>query len=249
MIYLLLPAYNEALTLPSLLEKVFAVPLELRVIVVDDGSRDATAAVVDRYPQVRLIRHDHNRGLGEAFRTLFRTALSEAKPDDLVVTMDADDTMCPDLIVTMLAEVNKGSDVVIASRFANGREVGVPPLRRLLSRLARFSLGLLFAVPNVRDYTCGYRMYRVSLLQQLARAQPDFFEASGFTATVELLLNLSLLRPTISEVPLVLRYDRKLGGSKMRVAATLYQYLLLVLRSRPYRFTREVSYKAKRLLR
>ncbi len=246
MIYLLLPAYNEELAIQSLLERVADVPFDLRVIVVDDGSVDATAEVVARHAHVHLVRHNHNRGLGEAFRTLFGVALAEATADDLLVTMDADNTMDPELIAAMLNEVAEGSDIVIASRFANGREVGVPPLRRLLSRLAWLTLQSSFAVPNVRDYTCGYRMYRVSLLQKLARSRPDFFESNGFTATVELLLNLSALNPKISEVPLVLRYDRKLGHSKMKVVTTVFQYLGLVVRSK-LRLPTTSPYKGKLL--
>ncbi|MDQ3459105.1 MAG: glycosyltransferase [Deinococcota bacterium] len=152
--------------------------------------------------------------------------------EDLLVTMDADDTMDPGLIPAMLRAALEGADLVIAFRFAGGSEAGVPRLRKLYSRAARLLIAGMFPLPGVRDYTCGFRMYRVSLLSELSRVKPGLFDAAGFTAPTELLLNLSHLRPNVAEVPLHLRYDRKVGRSKMRVVSTLWQYLRLLLRLR-----------------
>ncbi len=230
-IYLLLPAYNEAAALRKLLPRTLKIDPKPIVMVVDDGSSDATAAVVREFAEVRLLQHEHNKGLGAAFRTLFKAALREADDDDFIVTMDADNTMDPALIVQMVGKAQTAdADIVIASRFAGGSEAGVPWLRRLYSRGARLLINTLFPLRGVRDYTCGYRLYRVPLLRELEHAKPNLLDATGFAATVELLLNLSSFRPTIAEVPLDLRYDQKEGKSKMKVLRTIGQYFALVVK-------------------
>jgi dolichol-phosphate mannosyltransferase len=231
-IYLLLPAYNEERALAELLPKALAVEPKLKITVLNDGSTDRTAQLVQRFPEVKLLRHDANQGLGAALRSLIKEALAKAHTEDLLVTMDADDTMDPQLIPVMLKEVEAGADIVIASRFAGGSELGVPTLRKLFARAARLVIAGLFSLRGVQDYTCGFRMYRASLLHELAQAKPNLFDATGFASGVELLLNLLSLQPRVAEVPLHLRYDRKAGRSKMRLAATLCQYLWVLLRLR-----------------
>lgn len=244
-IYLLLPAYNEEIALAGLLPKALAVEPKLKIMVLDDGSTDGTARFAQRFAGVILLRHASNQGLGAALRSLLKEALVRAEPEDLFVTMDTDNTMDPRLIPAMLREIQAGADIVIASRFAGGSVRGVPWLRRLYSRAARLLLRRLFPFEGVQDYTSGFRMYRASLLFELARVKPALFDARGFTATAELLLNLFYLQPSVAEVPLHLRYDRKAGKSKMRLASTLWQYLWVLLRLRfrndlaPSRRTRE----------
>ena len=227
--FLLLPAFNEAEALIELLPRVLSVGVDdLHIVVVNDGSSDATSDVVRGFPQVVLLEHSRNLGLGVASRTLLRYALAHAEPDDLVVTMDADNTMDPALIPAMIAEAERGADLVIASRFAGGDEVGVPWYRKLLSRGARALIQLLFPVAGVRDYTCGYRLYSVSLLARMAQLKPELVTSTGFTVTTELLLTASTMNPWISEVPLALRYDLKRGRSKMRIARTAFSYLSMI---------------------
>jgi dolichol-phosphate mannosyltransferase len=95
-------------------------------------------------------------------------------------------------------------------------------------------LRLRFGLPGVRDYSCGYRAYRASLLQRAMAAYGDrFIEARGFVVMTELLVKLAPLRPRIVEIPLDLRYDRKIGASKMPTARTIAGYLRLACAARP----------------
>jgi dolichol-phosphate mannosyltransferase len=202
------------------------------VVVVDDGSSDTTASVVRGFPSVELVQHSRNRGLGVATRTLLRYALAHAEPDDLIVTMDADNTMDPELIPELVAAAQRGADLVIASRFAGGEEVGVPWHRRLLTRGARALIRSLFPVQGVHDYTCGYRLYRLSLLARMARLKPELVSSEGFTVTTELLLTAAACRAQIAEVPFHLRYDLKRGRSKMPVLRTSLAYLGMLTEAR-----------------
>jgi dolichol-phosphate mannosyltransferase len=241
MVIVVLPAYNEAEGLPRLLARLREVSVghfaaSLSVLVVDDGSTDGTG---DRARQsadvdVRVVAHDHNRGLAEAIRSGLVAAVEQAADDDVIVTMDADDTHGPGLISRMTMLIEEGNDVVIASRFARGgRTVGVPWTRLLMSRGASLLFRLVHPVPGVRDYTCGYRAYRAGLLRQaFARWGADFISEPGFTCMVDILLKLDRLGAVITEAPLVLRYERKSGKSKMNVGRTIRDTLSLLVRRR-----------------
>lgn len=237
MLSVVLPAYNEAACLGQLLERVSrvvapAVP-EYEIVVVDDGSTDETLAVVEAAAKslpVRLVRHPQNLGYGCALGSGFKAALERG---DVIVTLDADDSHGPELILSMVERLNEGNDLVIASRFATGgREVGVPRFRRFLSRSAALVGRVAFRVPGVRDYTSGYRAYRSSLLARLVQPAegPSLPRETGFAAGLELLLGAAALRARIAEVPLVLRYDRKQSESRLRLRRALPRYFSLMLR-------------------
>jgi dolichol-phosphate mannosyltransferase len=227
--WLLLPAFNEEESLKLLLPRALVVP-DMQVVVLDDGSQDKTALVVASFESVLLWQHRPNQGLGATLRDLLLGALELADPDDVLVTMDGDNTMDPALIPMMRDLVSDGIDIVIASRFSGGEEHGLSPLRRLLSRGASLLFRFAFPIAGVLDYTCGYRAYRVSFLRQLQRQYPRLFDAPNFTASTELLLRLAELQPQVREVPLKLRYDEKIGASKMRIMRTIREYVSLVWR-------------------
>jgi len=247
-LWIALPAYNEERSLPRLLERYVALDMALRgrgaglrVLVVDDGSRDGTAAAAAAF-QVRLalevVPHGVNRGLGAALRTGLLAALARAGEDDLIGTMDADDTHDPALFVPMWDRLEADrADVVIASRYApGGQEIGLSPLRRVLSRGASLLLSITAPVRGARDYTCGFRLYRATLLRKAAQVWGErLIEEAGFTCMAELLLKLGRGGAKVSESPLVLRYDRKEGASKMKMTRTIARYAALVrrIRARP----------------
>lgn len=241
MIIVTLPAYNEEQSLPPLLERVTESMeengFEYRVIVVNDGSSDGTARVVDelkgRIP-VELVDHGTNRGLGEAVRTGLLHALRDADDRDIIVTMDSDNTHTPGLIAGMVRGIREGNDVMIASRFRPGaRIMGVPFYRRVLSGVASWVFRVVFPTKNVRDFTSGYRAYRAGLLREAFDTYGEQFVAeSGFSCMVDILLKLRRLDAIMSEVPLVLRYDYKYGVSKMMVVRTIGDTLGLLFSRR-----------------
>lgn len=244
--HVVLPAYNEAASLPPLLTRLADATLAGKITawVVDDGSSDGTAEVVaEGWPglDVRLVSHPVNLGLGQAVRSGLRAVLSEAGDEDVVVVMDADDIHDPALIDRMEREIAAGADVVICSRFVDGGDdATAPPLRRLLSRGAAVLFRRVLRLDGVRDCTSGFRAYRVSLLARAERHWGErLIEERGFACMVELLLKLRHCRPVVTEVPLALRYDRKHGPSKIRIARTVGQYAKLLVRDRltpaPYR--------------
>ena len=238
---IVLPAYNEADNLPALLralqETMADNHIAYEVIVVDDGSRDQTAALIDAWtaelPLV-LVRHEVNQGLGATLRDGLQMALERAGERDIVITMDADATHMPGLIVQMVRMIGEGYDVVIASRYrAESRVYGVPRLRRVMSRAASILMRVVFPIRGVRDFTCGYRAYRSDVLQRAVdRYHGEFVNQEGFQCMVDILLKLRPMRLIFGEVPLLLRYDRKGGQSKMQIGRTAKNTLLLLLRRR-----------------
>lgn len=232
-ICLMLPAYNEELSLPNLLKRVNRLTdnydLNLEILVVNDGSKDNTLGVCKEFG-VNVLDLQPNGGLANAMRSGFEEVLRRYSDDDLLITMDADDSHNPGLIPRMKAQIMEGSDLVIASRYRSGsRTLGLDQLRIFLSYGAGIMFRLVFGVQGVRDYTCGYRAYRVSLLREAMNKYGDkLIEQKGFACMAEILLKISKLDPVIHELPFILRYDQKLGESKMDIRKTVKQTLELI---------------------
>lgn len=238
-----LPAYNEAAAVPALFGRILAVfpdkSLPYRVVLYDDGCTDGTVAAAraweDRF-NVEIIGHPENRGLGCGLSALVRHAARHGLPQDVLFIMDCDDTHHPRQIPAMVAALEEGYDIVIASRYRRGARVeGLAAHRRLLSLGATVLFKMLHPCRGVRDYTCGYRGYRVALLQRALACHngDNLVRERGFACMVELLLKLNRMGARAREVPLELRYDLKKGSSKMDLGSST---LRLLLRSISWRF-------------
>lgn len=240
-VIVVLPSYNEGPNLGPLFASVdgtmadAGIPYE--IVLVDDGSSDTTASVlaesVARYP-LDVVQHQQNRGLAVTIRDGFLEALRRANDTDVIVTMDADGTHMPDVILKMMALIDKGCDVVVASRFRPGATVrGVPAYRQTLSVGASWMCCVIFPTRGVRDFTCGYRAIRATALRQALQKYGDkLFDAEGFSCTMDLLLKLRRMRIVFAETPINLRYDLKEGESKMRVGSTILRTLSMMFRRR-----------------
>jgi dolichol-phosphate mannosyltransferase len=240
MIVVLLPAYNEEPSLPALLPKIATCLSRggrpYRVIVCDDGSRDQTPSLLRRYSvnmPIEIIRHRINRGLGETVRDLFERAAETCGPDDYIIRLDCDDTHEPEIMLRMIAKIEEGYDVVIASRFQEGGgQIGVGAYRAFISRSANLFMKIFFPIKNVVEYSCGFRAYRASFIQRAIQIYGNDFvqlKGLGFTCTLEKLIKLDLLGARIAEVPFVLRYDQKQSESKMVSSITTLGYLVMTV--------------------
>ncbi len=240
-VVLALPAYNEERGLPQVLENfrraVGGAGYDIRAVVVDDGSTDGTAAVLEEWSSrlpLTVTKHAVNRGLGETIRDALRLAALTSAPEDIVVTMDADNTHSPDLILEMIPLIREGYDVVIASRYRHGAAVlGLSGFRHLMSFGARVLYQAVFPIRGVRDYTCGFRAYRAATLAEAFKLYGDALVTErSFASMAEILLKVARTGARICEVPMVLRYDLKGGVSKMNVPRTVLKTLGMMARLR-----------------
>jgi dolichol-phosphate mannosyltransferase len=240
-VIVVLPVYNEEARIERLLNHVdealdeAGIPYD--VVLVDDGSRDSTREIVRRCAAsmpIHIVEHKTNLGLGATIRDGLAAAVERAKDRDIIVTMDADDTHGPGLILRMVRMISEGHDVVIASRFREGsRSIGVPAYRMALSHAASWMFRIAFPIRGVKDFTCGYRAYRAGVVRDaLRRYGEDFLDQDGFQCMVDILLKLRRMRLIFGEVPFILRYDYKEGGSKMDVVRTVKSTLGLMWKRR-----------------
>lgn len=240
-----LPAYNEEENVETLVQEwmKYKEPiaaqygLELKIAIINDGSADRTREIGERlqqeYSDVKLVNHEQNKGLGEAVKTGLLYSLSQGA--HFTCLMDCDNTHDPKYVLSMLNKQKQdAADVVIASRYQKGAEVkGVSPFRLLTSEGAKAVYSLILGVKGVKDYTCGYRLYRNEFLEKAYdRFGDDLIEESGFTCMAELLYKLARCGAKFAEVPFELRYDFKKGASKMRVVKTAVDSIRLAFHLR-----------------
>lgn len=233
-IIVVLPAYNEESSILALLhgydDMVAANDIIIKIVVVNDGSTDDTLSEIYKYKgplPIEIIDNKVNAGLGKVLKQGLWAAMENANPDDIVITMDADNSHNPDQIPLMIKKINEGYDIVIASRYRHGSKiVGLSNFRKLTSFLAG-SLFVIFApIDGVRDYTCGFRAYKYSILQKgFALYHQRLIQETGFSCMVEVLLKLNSFKPKMKEIPMVLRYDLKLSASKMKIWSTIRKTL------------------------
>ena len=220
------PAYNDAPSLPALLEKTFAVlprcAADYEVIVINDGSQDATGQVLEELrlkyaPYLRVITHPQNRGYGGALRSGFAAATKE-----LVFYTDGDGQYDPGELPQLLARMTP--DVGLVNGYKLQRH---DPWHRVwIGKTYNFMARLLFRI-RIRDIDCDYRLIRRRLLEQIR------LSSTSGTICVELVRKLELSLYRVEEVG-VHHYPRLHGRSQFfrvrSLGRTFWQLLRLYVR-------------------
>jgi dolichol-phosphate mannosyltransferase len=220
------PLFNEAESIERLatalgrLKHALAEKYVVELLFIDDGSRDATCEIWERFfagdENARLVRHEVNRGIAAAIATGIAEAQSE-----IVASIDADCTYEPLQLVELLTRFRDDVHLVVASPYhPDGQVVGVPRWRLAISRLASRMYGLLLR-NQLHTYTSCFRVYRRSAVVGLP------VRRGGFVGVVELLWQVDRHGGTVVECPAVLSV-RTTGQSKMRVARTTLAHLGLL---------------------
>ncbi len=235
MIYFLICAYNEEKNLPEVIKNIRGhFKNGYKIIVVDDGSTDNTEKELGKIlsDDISVIKHKTNLGLGTAIKTGLFEILSAIGSDDIVITMDADNTHPVNLIYTMIDKINQGCDLVIASRYVKGGgQYGVNIIRKILSCSARIILKFLFPYANLKDYTSGYRAYSSRLLKIMFEIYREtLVTEKNFVVQFELLVKSFCFQPRVCEIPLQLEYYKKYGKSKLKIVKNILSYIKLIIK-------------------
>jgi len=220
-VIIVVPTFNEAGNLPSLVSTLFALPLPgLRLLIVDDASPDGTGRLADELAaaspgRLDVMHRTGTRGLGLAYLDGFRWALGQGV--DVIVQMDADFSHSP-ADVPRLVEKLAECDVAVGSRYVAGGRIddqwgiGRFALSRSANAYARTLLGL-----KTHDATAGFKAWRRSALQAVDLGR---IRSNGYLFLVEMTYICERLGLRICEVPIYFA-DRRVGTSKMSLKAKL----------------------------
>ena len=226
MIYVCIPAHNEASTVGVLLWKVRRVLGEFdrdyRIVVHDDASTDDTRTVLDRYRRavpLTVLESDERLGYSASVEKLLRHVVEEAPypKRDCAVVLQGDFTEDPEDIVGLVRVLEGGADIVAGAMEQGERTL--PRRVRLVRTLSRALLRGVVARAPVSDPLSGLRAYRVIVLKKALRDRPveeRLIESEGWASNVELLGQLAPHARRIAEAPLGLRYDLQQRESRFR---------------------------------
>jgi len=207
------PTYNEAENLPKLVSALFALPLDLHILVVDDNSPDGTGRIADEMAaqdrRLSVLHRPGKLGLRSAYLNAFQHVMQGDM--DVIVQMDADFSHDPAVLTAMAGRI-ASCDVVIGSRYVEGGSVDErwPLWRKGLSAFGNFYARSILGFP-LRDVTTGYRMWRRETLQSMPLER---IRSNGYVFLVEMAYLAYCLEYQISEVPIYFA-DRRWGKSKM----------------------------------
>ena len=163
---IIIPTYNEKENITSLIEAVFNLSPDFKVLIIDDNSPDGTSDLVKelqiRFSQIALLQRFINKGFGKSYIDGFKKIVSDGK-FDTVVMMDADFSHDPKEILQMIDKLS-GCDVITGSRYtAGGKIENWNWRRRFLSRFANFYVKTILGVP-INDMTTGFMCFKKEIL-------------------------------------------------------------------------------------
>jgi len=208
---IVIPSYNEMKTLPAVLNAVSGLKLDKEVIVVDDGSKDGTREWVEKaiaakdFPyDLKLIKHEKNKGKGGALITGFNAAAG-----DIAIVQDADLEYDPNYIVEIVRPIEEGrADAVFGSRMLSGKSETYSQLYLAGNKFLTFLVDLFFGVKMTDSYTC-YKAFRTPLLRKMKLV------SNGFEIEAELSCKTAFLGLRYEELPIVYTSRSRQDGKKI----------------------------------
>jgi len=212
---IIVPTYNELVSAPLLVRRIFKYLPESNILVVDDGSPDKTADAVrelqQEFPTLHLLERKRKLGLGSAYRLGFAWGLERGYEE--LIEMDADLSHRVRDLKKMIdeKELQPNTDLVIGSRWIpGGKTENWSKSRELLSRAANLYVRAMVGL-GVKDSTAGFRIYSASMLKRL---NMESIKSEGYSFQIEMTRAVHKLDGKIIEVPITFR-ERENGVSKM----------------------------------
>ena len=222
-----IPTYQEAANIATLLRRIRVAAPAVHVLVVDDGSPDGTAdlaeAVKAEIGQVQVLRRTSKQGLASAYQAGFAHAIDDGA--EIVITMDADHSHDPIVIPLLVEAAERGADLAIGSRYIPGGQiVDWTASRRRLSLWGNRYATAALRLP-IQDATSGFRAYRADVVSAEDLSQ---VRASGYGFLIEMAYRLARGGRKLVEVPITFA-DRKHGTSKISSHTVLEAAVLVTL--------------------
>ncbi|HET8655821.1 MAG TPA: glycosyltransferase family 2 protein [Longimicrobiaceae bacterium] len=241
MIYICIPAYDEAATVGLLLWKIRRVmgefPRDYEILVLDDASTDATQDVLAPYTRVlplTVLRNAHRQGYAPSIERLLEEAVARATHPrrDVVVVLQADFSEAPEEIPALVKRMEGGADVVEGAVVRHEGEV--PRRMQWVHGGVSWLLRRAPLPEGSRDPLSGFRAYRVSVLKRAlaARNGAPLLSREGWAANLELLLAVAPHARRIDGTDVVRRYDRRRRETRFRPWNTLVQLWDVARRAR-----------------
>ncbi|HWN18087.1 MAG TPA: glycosyltransferase family 2 protein [Gemmatimonadales bacterium] len=228
MIYVCIPSYNEAPTIGLLLWKIRQVfagfQREYQMLVLDDGSSDSTAEVLERYTRVlplSVIRHPERQGYADSVEELLRLAVerTDRPKRDCAILMHADFAHGPHFIPDLVRRIESGADIVIAESKLEGESSRV---RRWVRRLAPHVLRGAVSVPGVTDLVSGFAVFRLVTLRNAFRGTPSqLLTTEDWAANAELYGRASRHARRVETISAVERRDLRQRESRISAWAPM----------------------------
>ena len=210
----IIPTYNEIENIEKMINKVFSLPRELHLLIIDDGSPDGTGAFVKKQQtkfegKLHIIEREGKLGLGTAYITGFKWALENNYK--YIFEMDCDFSHNPDDLLKLYEACEKGGDVAIGSRYKSGVNVVNWPMGRvLMSYFASKYVRIITGLP-IHDTTAGFKCYKRTVLNSI---DFDKIKFKGYAFQIEMKFTAWKMGYNVVEVPIVFT-DRQEGKSKM----------------------------------
>ncbi len=210
----IIPTYNEKENIENIARKVFSLPGDYHLLVVDDGSPDGTGAIVKGLQQefsgkLHIIERSGKQGLGTAYIAGFKWALQ--RDYEYIFEMDADFSHNPEDLNRLYQACVNGADVAVGSRYVKGGDVVDWPWERILiSKGGALYTKMILWMP-VNDPTAGFICYTRKVLSTIPLDEVHFI---GYAFQIEMKYRAWKLKFKIAEVPISFK-DRKDGASKM----------------------------------
>ena len=206
------PTYNERENLSPLAQRIFALPVPVDLLVVDDNSPDGTGKLADelaaRTPSLHVLHRQEKCGLGRAYIAGFQWALEHGY--DYVFELDGDFSHNPDDI-PMFLEAARNADLVLGSRYLNGIRIINWPLSRLMLSQAAAKYVQIITGMKITDPTGGYKCFTRRALEAINLKE---INSNGYSFQIEMTHRLWRQGMKIVEVPIIFT-ERAQGNSKM----------------------------------
>ncbi len=230
-----IPTYNEVENIGRVLDGITDASRKMLkhdffVLVVDANSPDGTGQIVEQKSKknsnIKLLLEEKKQGLGAAYMFGFKYAMN-VMDADVVVEMDGDMQHSPDDVLRLIAEIDKGSDYVIGSRFTAGGSIPNEwsLYRKILSKYGSVFAKIVLGIRTINDYTSGFKATRVKGF--LEKIDLGAIASNGFAYKIELLYKMYLMGAKITEIPITFGL-RDRGSSKMEMSNFLDSLLLVI---------------------